>query len=216
MTATPAWDRRPVAEPMKKADVTARVIEPRSIGSLYRHAGSGPFSARRFPWPYAERVVRLIVAIDERRGLADDQGIPWQGNIPTDAQYFRDQTSTGTLVMGYRTYEELSAPLHRGPEFVLGRASRAPLRTGFRLVSQFSEFLAEHDQETVWVIGGAALFSLAIDVADELFITQLDGDFGCTKFFPEFTDRFDLVDTRGDHMEGGIRFRFEVWRAGQG
>jgi dihydrofolate reductase len=57
-------------------------------------------------------MIRLIAAIDKSRGIADEHGIPWQGKIPTDTRYFREQTAEGTIVMGYGTYVEYDRPLH--------------------------------------------------------------------------------------------------------
>jgi dihydrofolate reductase len=64
----------------------------------------------------------------------------------------------------------------------------------------------------VWVIGGAGIFAQSIPAADELFITQLDADFRCTKFFPRFDDDFLPASDLGSHLENDISFRFEIWQ----
>ena len=157
-------------------------------------------------------MIRLIAAIDEQRGLADAKGIPWQGRIPTDSHYFRDQTTDGAILMGFRTYEEFEHPLHDRQNSVLARAGTPPLRPGFGVILDLGQFFYEHDQETVWVIGGAGLFAQTISRAEELYITQLVADFHCTKFLPEYDDDFFLVSGLGSHLENGISFRFEIWR----
>jgi dihydrofolate reductase len=64
----------------------------------------------------------------------------------------------------------------------------------------------------VWNLGGALLFASTFDMADELYITQLEGNFGCTKFFPAYKDDFYLVSQSEPVTENNITFRFEVWK----
>jgi dihydrofolate reductase len=162
-------------------------------------------------------VNRLIAAIDRNRGIADDSGIPWQGRIPSDSHYFVDQTSTGTIVMGYRTYAELSAPLGQSPNLVAVRAgSSPPLRAGFVPVVDLEPVLGHGPgtdaQGVVWIIGGAGLFAQSMPFADELYLTRLEADFTCTKFFPEFESDFHLLDSQPPLSENGIEFQFQIWR----
>jgi dihydrofolate reductase len=157
-------------------------------------------------------MIRLIAAIDKRRGLADQHGIPWQGKIPTDTAYFREHTTDGLILMGYRTYEEFDQPLHDRLNFVASRSKSEGLRPGFVGIPDLLQFLREHTHDLVWVLGGAAVFTASKPIADELYITQLDGDFHCTKFFPPYEDDFLLVANLGNHLENGISFRFQTWQ----
>ncbi len=162
-----------------------------------------------------ETVIRLIAAIDVKRGLGDGHGIPWQGKLPSDAEYFRSQTAEGLIVMGFRTYEEFDLPLHDRVNYVVSRPGSSPLRSGFHAVQDLSRFLADHTEELVWIIGGAALYEASLASADELYITQLDQDFHCTKFFPRFDDGFLLDPGAETRHENGISFRFETWQRRQ-
>jgi dihydrofolate reductase len=157
-------------------------------------------------------MIRLIAAIDRRRGVAGEHGIPWQGQIPTDTKRFHELTAQGIILMGYGTYEEYDKPLHERENFVVSHPGTAALRPGFVSIPDADQFFDEHTHDVVWVIGGAALFGASLARADELFLTQLDGDFHCMKFFPEFADAFELESTDGTHVEGGITFHFEKWR----
>ncbi len=160
-------------------------------------------------------MIRLIAAMDNDRGIAGEHGIPWQGKIPTDTKYFRAETAEGAIVMGFRTYEELSDPLHDRKNFVVSRPGTSSLRPGFVVVPDLDEFLHQHSHELVWVIGGAVVFERSMSLEDELFITQLDAEFVCTKFFPEYESHFVLVNDLGRHSENGISFRFEIWHRGR-
>ena len=150
-----------------------------------------------------------VAAIDEKRGLADDHGIPWQGKIPSDVKHFRAEIDGGTILMGYGTYVELPKPY---PGRNLVASTRAEqLRPGFELVPDAREFL-QNTPDDVWVFGGAVLFATTFDLVTDLHLTQLEGDFHCTKFFPEFKGIFMLTSRSGPMTENGITFRFETWQ----
>jgi dihydrofolate reductase len=152
-------------------------------------------------------VIRLIAAIDSCRGLATATGIPW--HLPGDSAYFREKTSKGVIVMGRATYLEFAAPLGDGENYVLTHFTQA-LRPGFEAVARLEDVFDRFPDEDVWVIGGAAVYALALDLADELLLTQVYGDFECTKFFPPY-DAFTLVEFSVEHAESGVRYRFERW-----
>ncbi len=152
--------------------------------------------------------IRAIVAIDEKRGLADEQGIPW--NLPSDRAYTRQKTRGSALLMGYGTYIEFTKPLPERRNLVVTDGME-PLREGFEAVTDLTAFM-ENSPEDLWLFGGAELFAQTIKYANELYITQLEGDFGCTKFFPEYKDEFELVRQSPPQLENGISYRYEVWR----
>jgi dihydrofolate reductase len=152
---------------------------------------------------------RQISAMDTRRGIATDTGIPW--HLPGDVAYFREQTSTGNIVMGRATYEEFDAPLHGRDNFVL-TSSLEPLRDGFKPVANLDELSQDTSGADVWVIGGAGVYASTIARTDELLITQVFGDFHCTKFFPAYEGEFTLVDAGEEKQEADVRYRFERWQ----
>ncbi|HUP26396.1 MAG TPA: dihydrofolate reductase [Candidatus Limnocylindrales bacterium] len=155
-------------------------------------------------------MIRFIAALDSKRGIANEQGIPWQGKIPADVKYYHQKIKGAATIMGYGMYTELSKPLVNPTNFVASQRG-VKLRDGFLLVEDATEFL-QKTQEDVWVLGGAALFASTLDLADELYLTQLHADFDCTKFFPIFQPGFTLVQKGADLTQNGITFHFEVWK----
>lgn len=155
-------------------------------------------------------MIRFIVVMDSKRGMANEHGIPWQGKLPSDIADFRRRTMNSNVLMGYATYEEFSKPLNNRKNFV-ATSKTEPLRPGFEPVADARSFL-QQAKEDIWVIGGAGLFTSTLDLADELYITMLDGEYGATKFFPEYEDKFELVSKGPNLTENGITFRFTVWK----
>lgn len=154
-------------------------------------------------------MIKFIVAIDKNRGMADDNGIPWAGKTPTDVQFFRDSTKHSIAVMGYGTYLEFDHPLSDKQNWVIVEPG-IEVKEGFEVVKDPENFLA-NATEDMWLIGGAGVFNQFIHLADELYITQLDAEFPCTKFFPEYTADFERVYRGNDITENGITYHFETW-----
>lgn len=157
-------------------------------------------------------MLKLIAAVDEKLGIADDHGIPWQGKIPGDVAYYREKVSDGgTILMGYGLYKELTRPYPGGVNYVATSNTSEKLMDGFEPVADAVEFIKK-TKDDIWDLGGAGLFASTIDYAEELYITQLSGDFKCTKFFPKFKDQFELVSQSDEHEENGIKYTFQVWK----
>jgi dihydrofolate reductase len=154
-------------------------------------------------------MIRLIAAMDSQRGIATASGIPWK--LPGDTAYFREKTESGLILMGRATYDEFVAPLHGRDNFVLS-AEPGLLRPGFQGVGSLDQLHASHPDEDIWVIGGASVYAETISEAGELLLTEVLGDFKCTKFFPPFTDEFQLAARADDRQDGGVTYRFETWR----
>ncbi|MGZ6004711.1 MAG: dihydrofolate reductase [Candidatus Saccharimonadales bacterium] len=157
-------------------------------------------------------MIRAIAAIDNQRGIADDNGIPWQGKIPSDIKYYRDKIRAGgDVLMGFGLYKELSKPYQGGTNFVAVPDESTPVREGFVATTDPVGFLKAAKND-VWDTGGAAIFASTIDLCDELYLTQLQADFKCTKFFPEFQDKFVKISESKPLTENGITFTFQTWR----
>lgn len=152
-------------------------------------------------------MIRAIVAMDDRRGIARDGFIPW--DIPGDRKYFRDQTEGQIVLMGYRTYAGFSdGPLPNRRNYVWCRPGTV-LHDGFIAVHDLEEFL-ETNPDT-WIIGGAGLYTETLPVCGELYITHVDGDFHCDRFFPDITE-FEQISRSEPTTENGFTFSFSVWK----
>ncbi len=155
-------------------------------------------------------MIRFIAALDKQNGIANENGIPWQGKLPTDVAWFREKTLNSNVLMGYGWYKEQEKPLPNRKNFV-AYPDDLNVREGFVQVKDAREFLKSLNED-IWVGGGAAIFANTLDLADELYITRLDTDFSCTKFFPEFEDKFQLVSETPEQTENGISFSFQIWK----
>ena len=158
-------------------------------------------------------MIRCIAAVDSKRGLANDYGMPWQGKIPTDVAHFREKTEGHAVLMGYVTYLEFAKPLKTRHNYVAAPPGTPPLRAGFEMVQDLVSFTNNYkDDIDLWIIGGGGVFAQTIQFANELYLTELEDDFHCTKFFPEYEKDFELVNKSAPISENDITFHFTIWK----
>lgn len=153
-------------------------------------------------------MIRLIAAIDRKRGIAKGGVQPWK--IPEDEIYFKDKTHLfgGNVLMGGKTYEVIGHPLPNRRNFVL-TTDTTPIE-GVEIVNNLSYFLQSFPQD-LWVIGGASVYEQTLEKADELYLTHIEADFGCDQFFPEFKGIFEPTENSGMHEENGFIFTYAAY-----
>ena len=131
-------------------------------------------------------MINHIVIVDNQLGMADDHGIPWP---PLDQDYFRQKSQGHLMVMGYRTYSEFAQPLPNRRNLVVVHPGTPPLRPGFEAMEDVDKWLDQNSQEEVWIIGGAVLFAQTLDRTDFVYITRIDQQFACTKFYSRISTK---------------------------
>lgn len=151
----------------------------------------------------------IIVAIDEKRGIGKDGGLPWR--IPEDLKRFKDITTAtqssdkkNAVIMGRKTWESLPEkyrPLRDRLNCVLTRDESLVFPEGvltaqsFEDVFQQLESFGQKEQiESVFVIGGEQIFKKAIVSVQcqNIYVTHVLGSFNCDTFFPTFEENFIL------------------------
>ena len=159
-------------------------------------------------------MIRHIVALDAKRGIAKDNAMPpWK--IPGDEAYFTRQTlsSGGVVLMGKKTFIEAlkEHPLKGRTNYVVTRGSASI--PNVNVVSDLIRFIrAWPSDETLWIIGGAEIFAQTLEYADELYVTEIDGDFDCDRFYPSYQDTFELLSESEPQLEDELTYIFRIYR----
>jgi dihydrofolate reductase len=119
--------------------------------------------------------------------------LPWR--LKSDLALFRELTLGKPVIMGRRTWESLPRrPLPRRINIVLSRdgSFTAP---GALVCEDFSEAVQigreqalEDGAEEVCVIGGAALFELALPRAARMYLTEVEANPEGDVYFPPFDE----------------------------
>lgn len=138
-------------------------------------------------------VVSLVVARAANGVIGRDGGLPWR--LPSDLALFKATTLGKPVVMGRRTWDGLPRkPLAGRACFVLSRDGAfepqgAVVDADFAdLLDMAREQAADEGGDEVCVIGGAALYALALPRARRLHLTEVDAEPGGDTFFPSFDE----------------------------
>lgn len=139
--------------------------------------------------------------------IGRDGGLPWR--LSTDLKHFKSLTLGKPVIMGRKTWDSLSKrPLPGRMNLVLSRdLSLEP--KGALAFEDFGEAVtvakeqAEEDGvDEVCVIGGAALFALALPRARRIYLTEVDAEVEGDVTLPSFDESAWRETFREAHPAG--------------
>lgn len=163
----------------------------------------------------------LIVAHDSRLGIGKNGNLPWK--LPEDLKNFKKLTSfkdpegrEPAIIMGSKTWESLPfRPLPGRTNVIISNTYKyikgAEIFTG--LGTAIITLCARECYSDVFVIGGAGIYAEAITnpLLKSLMVTEVQGDFECDRFFPEYDKHsWDIIET-GNWLPSevtGTNYRF--------
>ena len=132
--------------------------------------------------------ISLIWAMADNGVIGLDNRLPWR--LPIDMQHFMTTTMGKPVIMGRKTLESMKSPLPGRTNIVL---TRDPLwqRDGVQVAGDLPEALDLAEQqglidgidETV-IIGGAEIYSLALPLAERLYVTRVHAEPAGDVYFP--------------------------------
>ena len=133
-------------------------------------------------------IISLVAAVDSKNGIGLNGKMPW-GHIKEDMEFFRGLTTGSTVIMGRVTFESLgNKPLPNRRNIVI--SSTANVAYYFKYDNLFYESSLENallrllSENQIFIIGGESIYKKAIDYADRIFLTHIDKDYHCDRFFP--------------------------------
>ncbi|MSR13868.1 MAG: dihydrofolate reductase [Gammaproteobacteria bacterium] len=128
--------------------------------------------------------INIIVAMAEHRVIGRGGTLPW--HLPADLGRFKQITMGHRIVMGRLTYESIGRPLPGRTSIVV--TTRANYQAPGCVVSDsFDAALnAASDKTEIMVIGGHALYQVALPVAQRIYLTEIDAEIDGDVYFPEF------------------------------
>lgn len=129
-------------------------------------------------------IVALVAAMDRSGVIGRDGCLPW--HLPADLRHFKRLTLGKPIIMGRRTWESLGRPLPGRENIVVSTTLDAdePGCVVTRGLEQALAAASRHPE--AMVIGGAALYAQALQVAGRMYLTHIDGDFPGDTFFPRY------------------------------
>jgi len=139
--------------------------------------------------------------------IGRDGDLPWR--LKTDMEHFKALTLGKPVIMGRKTWDSLPRrPLPGRTNIVLTRdgsfePTKAVRSEDFSEAVQMAREQAEEDGvDEVCVIGGAALFALALPKAGRIYLTEVEADIAGDVHFPPFDESGWIEVSREAHPAG--------------
>ena len=140
-------------------------------------------------------MISLIVAYSKNnKVIGINNQIPWY--IKEDFVHFKNYTSSKTIIMGEQTFYSIGKPLPNRKTIVatLGDFSYdhpdvSVTKDLFTTLKQY-----KNTEEELVVCGGATIYKLALPYVDKLVISELKKQYEGDARFPDFEDKFELVN----------------------
>ena len=132
----------------------------------------------------------IIAAHERHYGIGNRGTIPWY--IKRDFEWFKELTTGKIVIMGLTTYFSLPdkyRPLPNRENLILCDDQNKKIQIedeGGAMFSSIKQVIDYCENKECFVIGGASIYKQFIDIADKLILTEIDYDFTCDTFFPEF------------------------------
>ncbi len=131
--------------------------------------------------------INIIAAVARNRAIGyRNKLIYW---LPNDLKRFKALTTGHTIIMGRNTYESLpkGALPNRRNIVISSTMHDIP---GCDCYCSLDEALRHcREDEDIYIIGGARVYSQAIDIADRLCLTEIDDTPAeADTFFPDYKD----------------------------
>jgi dihydrofolate reductase len=139
----------------------------------------------------------LVVAMTANRVIGLDGEMPW--HIPEDLRHFRRQTMGHAIIMGRKTHESIGRALPGRQNIVITRKLDAQFE-GCDVANSLAEAIAmarAAGDDEPRVVGGGAIYALALPLATKLIVTEVDLDVKGDTHFPPFDPgHWRVVDER--------------------
>lgn len=139
----------------------------------------------------------IISAMSKDRVIGSGDGMPW--SVPEEYQQFLRFVDGQTVIMGRRSYEIFGPDLTSAHNIIISRSELT--LEGVEVCSSIEAAVerATSFGKTVFLAGGATIYTQTLPLAKAMYISYIKGDFSGDTYFPEFDpDDWDVAERR-DH-----------------
>jgi dihydrofolate reductase len=131
-------------------------------------------------------MLSIIVAMGKNNIIGINNDLPWK--LSGDLKYFSKTTTGKSVLMGRKTFDSIQSkigkPLPNRRNYILSRTENNI--AGTEIVKDLPNFILQHKDEEIFIIGGASVYNQALPLVNRLYITEVDCDIKGDAFFPKF------------------------------
>ncbi len=157
-------------------------------------------------------MIAIIAAYDRNRLIGKDGGMPW--HIPGELKRFRRLTGGNVVIMGRKTFESLGKPLPDRINIVLSRSEKFEgenLYTAASLPKALEMAKEKWPDKEIYIGGGANLYRQTLDMAQVMYITEIDAEFDGDTYFPDFEESRYIKEHNG-HYESTVPYDYVTYK----
>lgn len=153
------------------------------------------------------KTIHAIVAIDEN-GAIGRQG-ELLCHLPADMRHFKEVTMGNSIIMGRKTFESFPRrPLPGRQNIVITRDPKWAY-PGVTVTHNLDEAIAAAQTDTVFIIGGAQIYELAMPRVEVLHLTRIHARWASADvFFPKL-DMSQWQEVSREHHVSDHRNAYE-------
>ena len=159
--------------------------------------------------------ISIIAAIGSKNELGANNQLLW--HLPIDFKWFIEKTKGKSVIMGRKTMESLGRPLKNRLNIVLSRQLNE-VAEGFVLAKSWDEAFEvakQSESNETMVIGGAQIYEQALDFADKIYLTHVNGEFeNADTFFPLINYQNYACSFVDDHLKDDLHeydYSFKIY-----
>ncbi|GAB7010388.1 dihydrofolate reductase [Halorubrum trueperi] len=162
-----------------------------------------------------------VAALAENRAIGRDGEVPWP-HIEADVRQYRERVADSPVILGRRTFDSMREDLPGNRQIVVSRSVDSvdvPTATVASGVEEAIDLAREvtsddgRDDDSVYVLGGGAIYELFQPHVDRMVLSHVDGDYDGDTFFPDWDADEWTVESETLHD----RFTLREWvRRGDG
>lgn len=129
--------------------------------------------------------IALIAAVGPGGTIGSDNKMPW--HLPRDLRFFRRVTTGHTIIMGRKTYDAIGRrPLPKRKNIIITRNKQFQAPNCVVAHSLREALEVVRGEKRVFIIGGGELYRQSIDIADEIYLTEILDHHPNHRLFPLF------------------------------
>ena len=152
----------------------------------------------------------IIAAIGKNNELGGNNTLLWR--LSDDLKLFKQLTMGHCIIMGRKTFESIGKALP-GRVNIVVTTGQIEVEGVYRAIdlNHAVELARETGDEEAFIIGGGQIYSYAIDLADKLYITEVDAEFPEADIILPSIDYNDwkMMDSKSFQKSDKNEFHFE-------
>lgn len=144
---------------------------------------------------------KIIIAAKSRNNvIGKGNDLAW--HLPADLKFFKEKTKGHYVIMGRKTFESIgSKPLPQRPTIIITNNPdfKAENCWVINSINGAFEIAKNEKQDDVFILGGAHIYKQTIDLADQMFITEIHTQITGDSYFPEINEDRWVEVSREEH-----------------